>query len=129
MDRAQDRTACNSKPGVEYARITAGRDHRNRARGQLPHDSLARGDESADHPYCYSTVRSPPKANDLARSSACRIRHDLEVFMTTYLRATSAIGSAFILAACTATTADVKPKAAASGAVAQNPACLTQTGS
>jgi hypothetical protein len=49
--------------------------------------------------------------------------------MTSYLRATSAIGSALILAACTATSADVKPKAAASGAVAQNPACLTQTGS
>jgi hypothetical protein len=49
--------------------------------------------------------------------------------MTTYLRATSAIGSALILVACAETTADVKPKDAAPGAVVQNPACLIQTGS
>jgi len=49
--------------------------------------------------------------------------------MTSYLRVTSAIVPVFILAACAATTADVKPKAAAPGAVAQNPACLSQTGS
>jgi hypothetical protein len=49
--------------------------------------------------------------------------------MTTYLRAASAIISIVILAACAATTPDVKPKAGASAAVAQTPACLTQTGS
>jgi hypothetical protein len=49
--------------------------------------------------------------------------------MTAYLRATTAMISLLILAACAATTADVKPKAEAPGAVAQNPACLTQTGS
>jgi len=49
--------------------------------------------------------------------------------MTSYLHVTSAIAAVFILAACAATTADVKPKAAAPGAVAQNPACLSQTGS
>jgi hypothetical protein len=49
--------------------------------------------------------------------------------MPTYLRVTSAIAIALILAACAATTADVKPKAAAPGALAQNPACLSQTGS
>ena len=49
--------------------------------------------------------------------------------MIAYLRVTSAIATVLILAACAATTADVKPKAAAPGAVAQNPACLSQTGS
>jgi hypothetical protein len=49
--------------------------------------------------------------------------------MTTYLRAASSIASVLILAACAATTAGVKPNAGASAAVAQNPACLTQTGS
>jgi PBP1b-binding outer membrane lipoprotein LpoB len=49
--------------------------------------------------------------------------------MTTYPRVTSAIATAIILAACSATPANVKPKAEASGAVAQNPACLSQTGS
>jgi hypothetical protein len=48
--------------------------------------------------------------------------------MTTYVRVTSAIASVLILAACAATPANVKPKAEASGAVAQNPACLSQTG-
>ena len=49
--------------------------------------------------------------------------------MTTYLRVTSTTAAAVILAACAATTANVKPKPAASQAVAENPACLTQTGS
>jgi hypothetical protein len=49
--------------------------------------------------------------------------------MITYLRAATAIGSVLVLAACAATTADVKSKGGASGAVAQNPACLSQTGS
>jgi hypothetical protein len=49
--------------------------------------------------------------------------------MIAYLRATSAIATVLILAACAMTTADVKPKAGASGAVARNPACLSQTGS
>jgi hypothetical protein len=48
--------------------------------------------------------------------------------MTTHVRVTSAVATVLILAACAATTADVKPKAEASGAVAQNPACLSQTG-
>jgi len=48
--------------------------------------------------------------------------------MTNYLHATSAIASVLILAACAA-TANVKPKATASDTAAQNPACLTQTGS
>lgn len=47
----------------------------------------------------------------------------------TYLRATIAIASLLVLVACAATTSDVKPNATAAGAVAQNPACLTQTGS
>jgi hypothetical protein len=47
--------------------------------------------------------------------------------MITFLRATSAIASVLILAACATNTADVKPRAAAS-ALGQNPACLTQTG-
>jgi hypothetical protein len=54
--------------------------------------------------------------------------HVLEVFMTTYLRVTGAIATLLILTACAATTANVKPKAEASGPVAQNPACLSQTG-
>lgn len=48
--------------------------------------------------------------------------------MTTYLRVTSAIATVLILAACATTTTNVRPKAEASGAVAQNPACLRQTG-
>jgi hypothetical protein len=47
----------------------------------------------------------------------------------TYLRTTSAIALLFVLVACAANTSDVKPNAAAPGAFAQNPACLTQTGS
>ena len=49
--------------------------------------------------------------------------------MTTYLRAITAIASLLTLAACATNTAGVKPTAAASEAVAQNPACLSQTGS
>jgi hypothetical protein len=49
--------------------------------------------------------------------------------MIAYLRTASAIASLLILVACAAATTDVKPKAEAPGAVAQNPACLTQTGS
>jgi hypothetical protein len=49
--------------------------------------------------------------------------------MIAYLRATSAIATVLILAACAANTAAVKPKTAAPAVVAQNPACLTQTGS
>jgi hypothetical protein len=49
--------------------------------------------------------------------------------MNTYLRNASASAATLILAACAATTADVRPKAEASAAIAQNPACLTQTGS
>jgi hypothetical protein len=49
--------------------------------------------------------------------------------MTTYLRAACATASVIILGACAATTPNAKPKAGASAAVAENPACLTQTGS
>ena len=49
--------------------------------------------------------------------------------MTTYLRKASAIATVLMLAACATTTASVRPKAEASGAVAQNSACLSQTGS
>jgi hypothetical protein len=49
--------------------------------------------------------------------------------MSTHLRITSAIATVLILAACATDTAGVRPKSAASAAVAQNPACLTQTGS
>lgn len=56
------------------------------------------------------------------------LAHVLEVFMTTYLRVTSAIITVLILAACAATPTSVKPKAEASGAVVQNSACLSQTG-
>jgi hypothetical protein len=49
--------------------------------------------------------------------------------MTTYLRVTSAIATVLILTACATTTADVKPKAGTSEGVAQNPVCLTETGS
>ena len=48
--------------------------------------------------------------------------------MTTYLRVTSAIATVLILGACAANTAGVKPITEAS-ALAQNPACLNQTGS
>jgi hypothetical protein len=57
------------------------------------------------------------------------IQQVLEVLMNTYLCNSSAIAATLILAACAATTADVHPKTEASAAVAQNPACLTQTGS
>ena len=49
--------------------------------------------------------------------------------MISYVRVTSAVAAVLILAACAATTADVKPKNGASGAVTQNPGCLSQTGS
>jgi hypothetical protein len=49
--------------------------------------------------------------------------------MTTYLHTASAIASLLLLVACAATTTDVKPKAEASTTAAQNPGCLTQTGS
>jgi hypothetical protein len=48
--------------------------------------------------------------------------------MTTHLRVISAIATALVLAACAATTPNVKPNAT-SAADAQNPACLSQTGS
>jgi hypothetical protein len=48
--------------------------------------------------------------------------------MTTHLRVVSAIAAALVLAACAATTSNVKPNAT-SAAVPQNPACLTETGS
>jgi hypothetical protein len=49
--------------------------------------------------------------------------------MTTYLRVTSTIATVLVLAACAANTAAVKPNAGAAGTVAQNPACLSETGS
>jgi hypothetical protein len=49
--------------------------------------------------------------------------------MSTYLRAASATASVIILAACAATTHEAKPNAGTSAAVADNHACLTQTGS
>ena len=49
--------------------------------------------------------------------------------MTTYLRVTSAIATLLILTASATTTGGAKPNSAASGAVAQNPACLSETGS
>jgi hypothetical protein len=49
--------------------------------------------------------------------------------MTHYLRATSAIALLLMVSACVATTPGDKPKTTASAATAQNPACLTQTGS
>jgi hypothetical protein len=48
--------------------------------------------------------------------------------MPTYLRAASALVSVVILTACATNSAGVKPPAAAS-LDAQNPACVTQTGS
>ena len=48
--------------------------------------------------------------------------------MTNYLPAASAIAPILILSACAANTAAVNPKATAS-ALAQNHACLTETGS
>jgi hypothetical protein len=47
--------------------------------------------------------------------------------MTHSLRITTAL-AAFILVSCAAKTAGVKPDAAASGPVARNPACLSETG-
>jgi hypothetical protein len=49
--------------------------------------------------------------------------------MTTHLRVATAIATALLLAACAATTPNVKSNASASAAVAQNPACLSETGS
>ena len=49
--------------------------------------------------------------------------------MAPYIRVTSIITSVLILAACAATAVAMKPKAGGSGAVAQKPGCLTQTGS
>ena len=49
--------------------------------------------------------------------------------MTADLRATSAIASLLVLVACATTPSDVKPSATAPSAVAQNSACLTETGS
>jgi hypothetical protein len=49
--------------------------------------------------------------------------------MSTYLRAACAIVSGVILAACAAVRPDARPKAGASTTVAENPGCLTQTGS
>jgi hypothetical protein len=53
----------------------------------------------------------------------------VEVFMMTNLRVVPAFGSALILAACATTATHVAPKAGASEATAQSPACLSQTGS
>jgi hypothetical protein len=47
--------------------------------------------------------------------------------MTTHLRVATAIATALVLAACAATP-NVKPDTT-SAAIAQNPACLTETGS
>jgi hypothetical protein len=49
--------------------------------------------------------------------------------MATYLRAASAIATILIFTACAGNPAGVKPNTAGSGPVAQNSACLTQTGS
>jgi hypothetical protein len=48
--------------------------------------------------------------------------------MTTHLRVVSAIATALVLAACAATSPNVKPNAT-SAAAAANPSCLSQTGS
>jgi hypothetical protein len=48
--------------------------------------------------------------------------------MKTYLRNAGAVAAPLILAACTTTSANIHPNAASS-AVDQNAACLTQTGS
>jgi hypothetical protein len=48
--------------------------------------------------------------------------------MTHSLRITTAIAAPFILVSCAATTAGVKPDAAASVPTARNPACLSETG-
>jgi hypothetical protein len=60
---------------------------------------------------------------------SCAYNHaqDLEVLMITHLRVYTAIATALLLAACAATTQNVKPTVSA--AVAQNPACVTETGS
>ena len=49
--------------------------------------------------------------------------------MTTYPRVTGAIATLLILTACATTTGGAKPNSAASEAVAENPACQTETGS
>jgi hypothetical protein len=48
--------------------------------------------------------------------------------MTHSLRIITAIAATLILASCAATTAGVKPDAAAAGPTARNPACLSDTG-
>jgi hypothetical protein len=48
--------------------------------------------------------------------------------MTTQLRVATAIATALLLAACAATTPNVKLDPSASAAVTQNPACLSETG-
>jgi len=49
--------------------------------------------------------------------------------MTTYMRAISGIAITAVLAACAANTANLKPPAGESAAVAENSACRTQTAS
>lgn len=49
--------------------------------------------------------------------------------MDIYLRATSAIASVFIIAACSATAGGAKPEAARSSALAQDPTCAARSGS
>jgi hypothetical protein len=49
--------------------------------------------------------------------------------MTAYLRAANTIAALLSLSACAARTADVSPSVGAPGSLAQNPACLHQTGS
>jgi hypothetical protein len=49
--------------------------------------------------------------------------------MAAYLRSTSAIFSALVLAACAATPGNVKPPTATAAAVTHDPNCPTQTGS
>jgi hypothetical protein len=48
--------------------------------------------------------------------------------MTHSQRITTAIPAVLILAACSATTAGVKPQAAAAAPTGRNPACLSDTG-
>jgi uncharacterized low-complexity protein len=61
--------------------------------------------------------------------SAVYNEHLVEVFMPNYIRICSALAGALILAACAAGTADLKPGSNASKTAAQNPGCLSQTGS
>jgi hypothetical protein len=48
--------------------------------------------------------------------------------MSTYVRVAGAWGAVLVLAACAQTSSGVKPQASAAAA-AQDPSCLTQTGS